>query len=143
MELVMPVPPLNLYDSSWPFWTYQAQLPSAKFVFNEKGRCGSAVDSMVSAGCIVSGAQVRRSVLFSRVHLHSYSTIEESVLLPEVDIGRNCRIRKAIIDRGVNIPEGTVIGEDAEQDKAQGFRVTNSGLVLVTRGMMGQREGYA
>jgi len=141
MELVSPTPALNLYDNDWPIWTHQAQLPPAKFVFDQDTRRGTAIDSTVSAGCIISGSTARRSLLFSNVRLHSYSEIEESVLLPGVEVGRNCKIRKTIIDRDVVIPEGMVIGYNPEQDKANGFRVTSKGVVLVTRGMLGQREG--
>jgi len=143
MELVETTPPLNFYDSTWPIWTYQEQLPPAKFVFDEPKRRGQAVDSMISGGCIISGATVRRSVLFSKVHIHSYALIEQSVILPEVDIGGGSRIRRAIIDRGCDIAPGSVIGYDHDQDRANGFRVTPSGIVLVTRGMLGQAEGYA
>lgn len=142
MELIAPKPELNLYDPDWPIWTYQRQLPPAKFVFDDDGRRGMAVDSAVSGGCIVSGSFLKKSLLFSNVRVHSYSNIEETVVLPEAVIGRNCKIRRAIIDRGCDIPEGTVIGFDAEQDKANGFRITSKGIVLVTRGMLGQPEGY-
>ncbi|MGK0500063.1 MAG: glucose-1-phosphate adenylyltransferase [Oceanicoccus sp.] len=142
MELIHPKPPLNLYDPDWPIWTYQSQLPPAKFVFNEDDRRGMAVDSMVSGGCIVSGSKLDKSILFSNVRVHSYSTITETVLLPEANIGRNCTIHKAIIDRGCHIPAGTEIGLDHEKDRANGFRVTDKGVVLVTRGMLGQPEGF-
>ncbi len=141
MELISPSPKLDLYDPDWPIWTYQPQLPPAKFVFNDDDRRGMAVDSTISGGCIVSGSIIDRSLLFSNVRVHSYSKIEESVLLPDVVVNRNCKIRRTIIDRGCEIPEGTVIGHDPEQDKASGFRVTGKGLVLVTRKMLGQREG--
>jgi glucose-1-phosphate adenylyltransferase len=104
-------------------------------------RRGMAVDSMVSGGCIVSGSAVRRSVLFSSVHTHSYATIENSVLLPHVDVGRHAHIRNAIIDRGCAIPECMRIGFDVEEDRANGFRVSGGGTILVTRGMLGQAEG--
>jgi len=142
MELIGTSPKLNLYDPDWPLWTYQEQLPPAKFVFDDDGRRGTALDSMVSGGCIISGSVLRQSVAFSNVRVHSYSTIEQSVILPGVDIGRRVRIRKAIIDRGCHIPEGMVIGYDVEQDKANGFRVSENGVVLVTRGMLGQPEGF-
>ncbi len=142
MELVSTSPALNIYDKDWPVWTYQAQLPPAKFVFDDSDRRGMAVDSMVSGGCIISGSKIKGSLLFSDVVVNSYSSIEESVVLPNATIGRNCKIRKAIIDRSCHVPEGSVIGYDAEQDKANGFRVTNKGVVLVTRGMLGQAEGY-
>ncbi len=143
MELVATTPPLNLYDSDWPLWTYQTQLPPAKFVFDDHDRRGVALESLVSAGCIVSGSEVRRSVLFSNVHIHPYSTIENSVILPDVEIGSGVKIRNAIIDRECVIPEGMHIGYDLEKDKANGFRVTGKGIVLVTRGMLGQPEVFA
>jgi len=139
MELVSVSPELNLYDNVWPIFTHAAQAPPAKFVFDRNDRRGVAIDSMVSGGCIVSGAEVKRSLLFSNVKVHSYSTVTDSVLLPEVDIGQNCRIRFAIIDRGAEIPSGTVIGEDHEADIARGFRVTERGVVLVTPDMLQQR----
>ncbi|NND00227.1 MAG: glucose-1-phosphate adenylyltransferase, partial [Gammaproteobacteria bacterium] len=116
MELVATQPALNLYDADWPIWTYQEQLPPAKFVHNDKGRQGSAVDSTVSGGCIISGGKVSNSLLFSNVRVRSFSEINESVILPEVQIGRNCKINKAILDRGCNIADGTVIGHDHKQD---------------------------
>jgi len=143
MELISPAPELNLYNQEWPMWTYQVQLPPAKFVFDQDDRRGMAVDSAVSGGCIISGAQLRKTLLFSNVRVHSYSKVEETVILPESVIHRGCKIRRAIIDRGCNIPAGSVIGFDPKQDKANGFRITEKGLVLVTRGMLGQREGYA
>jgi len=141
IELTTPVPPLNLYDPRWPIWTFQEQLPPAKFVFNDDDRRGYAVDSVVSGGCIISGSKVAQSVLYSNVRTNSWSTIEESVLLPEANVGRHCRIRRAIIDRGCTIPAGTEIGYDLEADRARGFRVTAGGVTLVTRGMLGQAEG--
>jgi len=143
MELISPEPELNLYDPAWPMWTYQEQLPPAKFVFDDDDRRGMAVDTTVSGGCIISGSYLKKSLLFSNVRVHSYSTIEETVILPEVIINRHCKIRRAIIDRGCEVPEGTVVGYDAEQDKANGFRITEKGVVLVTRGMLGQPGGYA
>jgi glucose-1-phosphate adenylyltransferase len=141
LELIGVTPPLNLYDDSWPIWTYQEQLPPAKFVFDDDDRRGMAVDSMVSGGCIISGAVVRNSLLFSNVRVNSYSSLSDSVVLPDVDIGRNCRIKKAVIDRGVHIPEGTVIGEDLEAD-AKRFYVTEGGVILVTGEMLGQEINY-
>ncbi|MGD2081503.1 MAG: glucose-1-phosphate adenylyltransferase [Chromatiales bacterium] len=137
LELIGVTPPLNLYDDSWPIWTYQEQLPPAKFVFDDDDRRGMAVDSMVSGGCIISGSVVRHSLLFSNVRMNSYSYMEDSVVLPDVNIGRNCQISKAVIDRGCRIPEGTVIGEDAEAD-AERFFVSPGGVVLVTPDMLGQ-----
>lgn len=141
IELTWPVPPLNLYDGRWPIWTFQEQLPPAKFVFNDDDRRGMAVDSLVSGGVIISGSSVSNSVIYSRVRANSWSTIEASVVLPEVNIGRNCTIRKAIIDRGCEIPEGMSIGVDHEEDRARGFRVTPGGVTLVTRTMLGQSVG--
>ncbi len=138
MELIDVTPELNLYDDVWPILTYQSQLPPAKFVFNDNGRRGMGVDSMVSGGCLISGAYLERTLLFSNVRLHSHAEVRASVVLPEVDIGRNCRITKAILDRGCRIPAGTVIGEDHQADRARGFRVTDQGVVLVTPDMLSQ-----
>ncbi len=142
MELVSTLPKLNLYDSEWPLWTYQEQSPPAKFVYDSPDRRGTAVDSMVSAGCIVSGSLIRRSLLFSNVRVHSYSEIEESVVLPEAIIGRHVKLKRCIVDRGCEIPEGMEIGFDPVKDKAAGFRVTDGGVTLVTRGMLAQPEGH-
>ncbi|GLR70168.1 glucose-1-phosphate adenylyltransferase [Agaribacter marinus] len=136
MELVAPIPELNLYDKTWPIWTYQEQLPPAKFVWEEEDRRGEALNSVVSGGCIISGATLRRSICFSNVRVKSYSVVEEAVVLPNVEIGRRCRIKKAIIDRGCNIPDDMIIGIDHEKDKARGFRVSSGGVVLVTREML-------
>jgi len=138
MELVSVTPQLNMYDKDWPIWTYQAQLPPAKFVFNDDDRRGMAVDSMVSGGCLISGSVVRHSLLFSNVKVNSFCTLEEAVVLPDVWIGRHCRIKKAVIDKGCIIPEGTVIGENLEED-AKRFYVTENGVVLVTPDMLDQR----
>ncbi|MDX1654814.1 MAG: glucose-1-phosphate adenylyltransferase [Candidatus Competibacteraceae bacterium] len=143
LELVGVDPEFNLYDHSWPILTYQAQLPPAKFVFNEEGRRGMALDSIVSGGCIISGARLERSLLFSDCRIHSYAEINNSVLLPGVDVGRQARINNAVIDRGVKIPEGMIIGEDPEQDRRRGFRVTDKGVVLVAPEMLGQSLHYA
>lgn len=139
MELVSITPQLNLYDQDWPIFTYQVQAPPAKFVFDSDERTGKAIQSMVSGGCIISGSTIRNSVLFSGTVVNSYSTVSESVVLPEVRVGQNCRIHRAIIDRGTQIPDGTVIGEDAEEDRRRGFRVTDTGLTLVTPDMLGQQ----
>jgi glucose-1-phosphate adenylyltransferase len=141
MELVDTTPRLDLYDFSWPLWTYQEQSPPAKFVFDDDDRRGMAVDSMVSGGCIISGSQVKRSVLFSNVRLNSYSSVKDSLILPEVKVGRKAKLRKCIIDRSCEIPEGIEIGVDHDHDRERGFRVTEGGVVLVTRGMLGQQEG--
>ena len=137
MELIGVSPDLNLYDSEWPIWTWQEQLPPAKFVFDDGDRRGVAVDSMVSGGCLISGATVRHSLLFSGVVVHSYAKVQDSVVLPHVDIGRHCDIRSAVIDKGCRIPEGTVIGVDGERDREH-FHVTERGIVLVTPEMLGQ-----
>lgn len=137
LELIGVSPELNLYDPEWPIWTYQEQLPPAKFVFDEDGRRGMAVDSMVAGGCIVSGAVVRNSVLFSQVIVHSFSEVNSAVVFPDVDIGRGCRIHRAVIDRGCRIPEGTRIGVDEEEDRRR-FTVSPKGIVLVTPEMLGQ-----
>ncbi len=141
LELIGITPELNLYDESWPIWTYQAQLPPAKFVFDDDDRRGMAVDAMVSGGCIISGSVIRHSLLFSNVHVHSYSVIEDSVILPDVVIERECRIKNAVIDKGCVIPRGTVIGEDPEED-AKRFYVSEKGIVLVTPEMLGIRNRY-
>tara|TARA_B100002003_G_scaffold67685_2_gene63055 strand:- start:478 stop:1752 length:1275 start_codon:yes stop_codon:yes gene_type:complete len=141
MEMVAPVPALNLYDRKWPIWTYQEQLPPAKFVWEDHDRRGEAINSVVSGGCIISGSTLRRSLCFSNVRVHSYGLIEEAVILPDVEIKRHCKLRKVIIDRGCVIPEGTVIGYDHEEDRRRGFRVSDKGVVLVTREMLGQPVG--
>ena len=139
MELVSVTPQLNMYDDKWPIFTYQRQSAPAKFVFDEPDRRGVAIQSMVSGDCVVSGAKIHGSLLFSGVNVHSYSTVTDSVVLPEVDIGENCRIQRAIIDRGAVLPEGTVIGEDKDADRERGFRVTEKGITLVTPDMLGQQ----
>ncbi len=138
MELTKVVPDLNMYDQEWPIWTYQEQLPPAKFVFNDEERRGMAVDALVSGGCIISGASVHNSLLFSNVHVHSYSSVEDSVLLPSVEVGRNVVIKRAVIDKMCIIPEGMKIGVDLEEDKKR-FYVSEKGIVLVTPDMLGQK----
>ncbi len=141
LELTGVTPELNLYDRTWPIWTYQEQLPPAKFIFDDEDRRGMAVDSMVSGGCIISGSLVRHSLLFSNVRVNSFCTVEDSVILPDVDIGRNCRIKKAVIDKRCKIPDGMVIGEDPVAD-AERFTVSPNGVVLVTQEMLGQGMNY-
>jgi glucose-1-phosphate adenylyltransferase len=136
IDLTATKPKLNLYDRNWPIWTYQEQLPSAKFVHNEADRRGIAVESMVSGGCIVSGS-LFRSLLFSNVRVHSWSTVNWSVLLPGVQVGRRARLTRVVVDRACSIPDAMVIGEDAELD-ARRFRRTPAGITLVTRGMLAQ-----
>ncbi|MDH4056538.1 MAG: glucose-1-phosphate adenylyltransferase [Gammaproteobacteria bacterium] len=138
MELVSVSPQLNLYDTDWPINTHQWQSPPAKFIFDEENRRGMAIQSMVSGGCVVSGAVVRNSLLFSRSRVNDHSVVTDSVVLPDVVIGKNCHIHRAILDRGSVLPDGSVIGEDHETDRARGFRVTESGLTLVTPDMLGQ-----
>jgi glucose-1-phosphate adenylyltransferase len=132
MDLCHVDPEFNLYDPEWPMRTYQPQAPPAKVVFGEKGRrCGEALDSIISPGCIVSGSSIVGSVLCPNVRVHSYGTIEHSILMPGVRVGRHARIRKAIIDRDVLIPRGAVIGYDVEEDRKR-HTVTEQGVVVVT-----------
>lgn len=137
MELCDVDPELNLYDNNWPIWTYQPQYPPAKFIFDDEGRRGEAIDSLVSGGCIISGARVKRCVISSGTTIESYSHIKDSVILPKVKIGKNCHINRAIIDKSCVIPDGTVIGENLEED-AKKFHVSPEGIVLVTPTMLGQ-----
>ncbi len=137
MELIGITPELNMYDDVWPIWTYQEQLPPAKFVFDDDDRRGSAVDSMVSGGCIVSGATIRHSLLFSNVHVHSYAQLEDCVVMPDVEIGEHCRLTRVVVDKGCHIPDGTVIGEDRAEDERR-YSVSPGGIVVVTPEMFGQ-----
>ena len=137
MELTKVTPELNMYDKTWPIWTHQEQLPPAKFVFDDEDRRGEAVDSMVSGGCIISGATVRRSLLFSNVVVHSWSTVEDTVVLPDVDIARHVVLKKCVVDKGCRIPEGLVAGVDPEEDKRR-FHVSEKGVTLITPEMLGQ-----
>ncbi len=139
LDLCSIEPDLNLYDRDWPIWTYQAQIPPAKFTFDDEGRRGEAIDSMVAGGCIVSGARIKRSVVGSGSRVHSYSQIKDSVLLPRVEVKRNCRIQNAVIDKGTVVPEGTVIGEDPVADAERFYVEESSGIVLVTPEMVGQK----
>jgi glucose-1-phosphate adenylyltransferase len=134
IDLTATEPLLNLYDTQWPIWTYQPQLPPAKFVHNQPGRRGEAIESLVSGGCIISGT-ADRSVLFSKVRVHSHAVVEGSVLLPGVQVGRHARVRRAVVDRDCMIPDGMVIGEDSAADAAR-FECTSSGITLVTREML-------
>ena len=135
LELVWVNPELNIYDEDWPIWTYQAQTPPAKFVLDEEGRRGIAINSLVSGGVIISGATVRESLLFSGVRVEERSTVERSVILPDVRIGPNCQIRNAILDAGCEVAGGTRIGFDRGED-AKRFLVTEKGVVLVTPDML-------
>jgi glucose-1-phosphate adenylyltransferase len=138
MELTRVVPDLNLYDREWPIWTQQEQLPPAKFVFDDDGRRGMAVDSLVSGGCILSGSEVRRSVLFSNVRVQNYCEIEDCVILPNVDIGSNVTLRRAIVDKYCRLPDGFKAGLDREADRKR-FHVTERGVTVIVPENLGQR----
>jgi len=142
IDLCRVTPALNLYDNNWPIWTDQAQLPPAKFVFDADDRRGMAVDSLVSGGCIISGATVRRSMLFSNVRVNSFCLVEDTVVLPDVDLGRHSSIKKAIIDGGCVIPPGLVVGEDPELD-AKRFLRSSKGITLITQAMLDALEPEA
>ena len=136
MDLVAVDPLLNVYDQSWPIRTFQPNLPPAKFVFAERdpgGRCGSAMDSIVCAGSVISGGQVTGSVVGSSCRINSYALIEDSILFEGVHVGRHAKIRRAIIDKGVHIPAGTHIGFDAEEDRSRGFTISDSGIVVIAK----------
>ena len=135
LDLASVTPELDIYDTNWPIWTSQRQLPPAKFVQDVDGKHGQAINTMVSGGCIVSGSVVSNSVLFSGVRVHSYCVIDQAVLLPEVTVGRGCKLSKVVIDRGCVLPDQLVIGEDPELD-AKRFERTENGVVLVTREML-------
>lgn len=135
LDLTSVTPSLDLYHPGWPIFTYQEQLPPAKFVFDDDGRRGMAVDSMVSGGCIVSGSSVRRSLLFSEVRVNSFSSLDQAVVLPEVEIGRHSHLRRVVVDRGVKIPDGLVVGEDPAEDARRFFR-TPGGVTLITQPMI-------
>jgi glucose-1-phosphate adenylyltransferase len=137
LELIGVTPELNLYDREWPIWTYREQTPPAKFVFDEPHRRGMAIDSMISGGCIISGAIIRHSLLFNNVSVDEGSRVENSVILPEVRIGKQCQIKNAIIDKGAVLPDNTVIGDNPQRD-AERFYVSSGGVVLVTPDMLGQ-----
>ncbi|WP_051952601.1 glucose-1-phosphate adenylyltransferase [Xenophilus azovorans] len=135
LDLASVTPELDIYDPEWPIWTYQRQLPPAKFVHDRRGEPGQAVNIIVSGGCIVSGSVVRDSVLFSGVRVHSFCRIEQAVILPDVTIGRGARLSKVVIDRACEIPPGMVVGEDPAADAAR-FERTEGGVVLITREML-------
>ena len=138
IELTKVTPELNMYDQEWPIWTYQEQLPPAKFVFDDPDRRGMAIDSLVSGGNVISGAVVRRSLLFSRVHVHSTAVVEDSVILPKCDIGQGAQLRRVVVDKFCKIPAGMKIGFDPIED-AKRFHVSSKGITLVTPEMLGQR----
>ena len=137
MELAKVTPDLNMYDQEWPIWTYQEQLPPAKFVFNDEQRRGMAVDSLVSGGCIISGAMVLRSLLFSNVRIQSYSHVEDSVLLPNVEIARNVTLKRVVVDKNCVLPEGLTVGVSRAEDEKR-FFVSDKGVTLITPDMLGQ-----
>jgi glucose-1-phosphate adenylyltransferase len=138
MELTRVVPDLNLYDVDWPIWTYQEQLPPAKFVFDDDGRRGMAVDSLISGGCIISGSAVRRSVLFSNVRVQDFCDIQDCVILPNVEIGNNVTLRRAIVDKHCRLPDGLTAGVDPEADRKR-FHVTERGVTVIVPESLGQR----
>ncbi|HXY05898.1 MAG TPA: glucose-1-phosphate adenylyltransferase [Burkholderiaceae bacterium] len=140
MELAKVTPDLNMYDTTWPIWTYQEQLPPAKFVFDDDGRRGMAVDSLVSGGCVISGATLRRSLLFSNVHVHSYAHVEDSVVLPNVDIGRNVVLKRAVVEKNCRLPPGLQIGVNPEED-CKRFDVSSKGITLVVPEMLAALQG--
>jgi glucose-1-phosphate adenylyltransferase len=135
LDLASINPELDIYDTEWPIWTYQRQLPPAKFIPDRNGSHGLTVNTIVSGGCIISGAQVANSVFFSSVRVHSFCTIDQAVVLPNVTVERSCRLSKVVIDRGCTLPEGLVVGEDAVADAAR-FERTEGGVVLITRDML-------
>jgi glucose-1-phosphate adenylyltransferase len=135
VDLTDTVPELDLYDQDWPIWTYGEVTPPAKFVHDLEGRRGLAVSSLVSGGCIVSGSSIRRALLFTGVRVNSFSSLEDAVVLPRVNIGRNASLKKVVIDSDIIIPEGLVVGEDPELD-AKRFRRTESGICLITQPML-------
>ena len=132
-------PDLNLWDKNWPIWTYSESVPPAKFIHDEKDRRGVAISSMVSGGCIISGTEVRNSLLFTEVHTNSYAVLDHAVCLPYVTVNRSARLRRVVIDRGVIIPEGLVVGEDPDED-AKWFRVSERGVTLITQTMLDARD---
>ncbi|SFR03632.1 glucose-1-phosphate adenylyltransferase [Poseidonocella sedimentorum] len=135
LDLTDFTPELDLWDRNWPIWTYSEAVPPAKFIHDEADRRGSAISSMVAGGCVISGTEVRESLLFTQVHTNSYAMLEEAVVLPYVNVGRHARLTKVVIDRGVEIPEGMVVGEDPEED-AKFFRVSEGGVTLITAPMV-------
>jgi glucose-1-phosphate adenylyltransferase len=135
IDLTDPLPQLDIYDRDWPIWTYAELTPPAKFVHDYDGRRGQATSSLVSGDCIISGATINRTLLSTGTRVHSYSELQEAVVLPYCNIGRGVRLRKVVLDRGVNIPENLVVGEDAGAD-AQWFRRTEEGVTLITQPMI-------
>ena len=133
MDLIGIAPQLNLYDENWAIYTYHPNSPPPKFVTTAPERCGSAIDSLICSGCIISGATIRHSLLGDRVRVESGSTIEDSILFPQISVGRNVHIRRAVIDKRITIPDGLKIGFDPTLDRSRGFRVTESGLTVIPK----------
>jgi glucose-1-phosphate adenylyltransferase len=131
-------PELDLWDTEWPIWTYSESVPPAKFIHDEEARRGVAISSLVCGGCIISGTEVRGSLLFTGVRSNSYASLDHAVVLPYATIGRHARLTRVVIDRGVQIPQGLVVGEDPEED-ARWFRVTPGGVTLITQRMLDRR----
>lgn len=131
-------PDLDLWDRNWPIWTYSEAAPPAKFIHDEERRRGTAISSLVSGGCVISGTEIRQSLLFTQVHTNSFASLDQAVVLPYVNIARSARLTKVVIDRGVHIPEGLVVGEDPEED-AKWFRVSEGGVTLITKPMLQRR----
>lgn len=142
IDLTAPLPELDLYDHEWPIWTYAEITPPAKFVHDEENRRGKAVSSLVSGGCIISGSKLRRTLLFTGVRVHSYSYIEGGVILPYAEIGQHVRLKNVVVDSGVHIPDGLVVGEDPELD-ARRFRRTDNGICLITTPMINSLQRLA
>ncbi|MEN8833578.1 MAG: glucose-1-phosphate adenylyltransferase [Pacificibacter sp.] len=138
IDLTQFTPPLDLYDNTWPIWTYSESVPPAKFIHDEEDRRGMAVSSLISGGCIVSGSEIRESLLFTGVGCHSYSSLDQVVALPYAQVGRQAQLSKCVVDRGVIIPDGLVVGEDPIED-AKWFRRTDEGTVLITQSMLDKR----
>ena len=138
LDLTDFAPELDLWDTDWPIWTYSESVPPAKFIHDEEDRRGSAVSSMVSGGCIISGTEIRRSLLFTGVHTNSYASLDQAVVLPHVYVSRSASLSKVVIDRGVRIPEALVVGEDPHED-AKWFRVSEGGVTLITQDMLDKR----
>ncbi|MBM7050741.1 glucose-1-phosphate adenylyltransferase [Rothia sp. ZJ1223] len=138
LDLTSPIPPLDLYDRTWPIWTYGEITPPAKFVHNKGERRGVATDSLISGGCVISGATVENSLLFTGTRVHSYAQVEQTVILPQVNIARSAELTRCIIDSRVRIPENLVVGQDPEED-ARWFRVTSGGVTLITQRMLDHR----
>ena len=138
LDLTDFTPDLDLWDTNWPIWTYSESVPPAKFIHDQDERRGSAVSSLVSGGCIISGTEIRKSLLFTQVHTNSYASLDQVVALPYVNVARSARLKNCVVDRGVQIPEGLVVGEDPAEDR-KWFRVTDAGVTLITQSMLDER----